>query len=104
MKTINPTAHSSIEKGSQAGRAGDFNLIGPAVGAESIDVSNGDYVIESPLGAKALWVGVAGDVSLVMIDGTDVVFEGVPAGTLLPIQFMLVYQEATTAESLVALT
>ena len=103
MAKPNRKAHSNYEHGSHAGRAGDFNLLGPAVGAEIIDVSEADQVIESSLGAKGLYVGKTGDVSLMMVDETDVVFKVVQAGTLLPIQFSLVYSEGTTADSLVAL-
>jgi len=38
-----------------------------------------------------------------MVDGIDVVFESVQAGTILPIQFQLVYADGTTASALVAL-
>lgn len=100
---VNPKAHSSYESGSHAGRAGDFNLLGPAVGAETIDVDGQDQVIESSLGAKGLYVGETGDVSVMMVDSTDAVFKNVPSGTLLPIQFSLVYSEGTTASSLLAL-
>lgn len=52
---------------------------------------------------RALWVGGAGDLSLVFADGgSAVTIAGVPAGTLLPVQVTKV-MDATTATSIVAL-
>jgi len=53
--------------------------------------------------ARALWVGGAGNVSVVMMDGNTVVFTGVAAGTLLPIRFSRVNATGTTATNMVAL-
>jgi hypothetical protein len=53
--------------------------------------------------ARALWVGSAGDVSVVMQDGTTVVFTSVPAGSLLPIRFSRVNSTNTDASDMVAL-
>jgi hypothetical protein len=36
--------------------------------------------------ARALYVGVAGDVTLTTINGEEVTFVGVPAGTTLPVR------------------
>ena len=52
---------------------------------------------------RALWVGGAGDLSLVFADGgSAVTIAGVPAGTLVPVQVTKV-MDATTATSIVAL-
>ena len=48
-------------------------------------------------------MGKTGNVSVSMVDGVDVVFERVQAGTILPIQFQLVHADATTASALIAL-
>jgi hypothetical protein len=54
-------------------------------------------------GARALWVGGAGNLTLDFADGTtNVVITGVPAGTLLPIAPLRV-KAATTATNVVAL-
>lgn len=55
-------------------------------------------------GVRALYIGGAGDVS-VNFPGrsTAVVFVGVPAGTVLPVQAMRVRATGTTATSIVAL-
>lgn len=58
--------------------------------------------------AKALYVGGAGDVTVIMVGdyatpGTPVTFSGVPAGTILPIQVRRVNAIGTTATLIVAL-
>jgi hypothetical protein len=53
---------------------------------------------------RGLYVGVAGDVSVEMLDtGTAVVFTAVPAGTVLPIRVTRVNATATDATNIVAL-
>lgn len=57
--------------------------------------------------ARALYVGVAGDVAAVANDitgaETAVVFKNVPAGTILPIRTKRVNATGTTATDIVAL-
>lgn len=54
--------------------------------------------------AKALYVGGAGDVSLIAADDSvAVVFAAVPAGTILPVQTKRVLDTNTDATSIVAL-
>lgn len=95
--------NSAIETGRDAGRPGDFILLGPAVGAETIDLRDGDHVIESSSGAKGLYVGEDGAVRLIMVDGSEPTFSNVKSGSVLDIQFVAVYKEGTTASKLVAL-
>lgn len=53
---------------------------------------------------RGLWVGAAGDVSIVAeSDAAAVTIVGVPAGTLLPIRAKAVRVSGTTATSIVAL-
>jgi hypothetical protein len=94
---------SSYQKGSAAGRPADYSLLSPAVGIEVIDTSSGDHPLSSTTGAKGLWVGTTGNVKVMMVDGSEAVFVGVTEGTLIPIQFQLVFKSGTTADSLVAL-
>jgi hypothetical protein len=55
-------------------------------------------------GVRALYIGGAGDVSVNFPGSpTAVVFVGVPAGTVLPVQAMRVRATGTTATSIVAL-
>lgn len=53
--------------------------------------------------ARALYVGVAGNVTLVAFDGNNVLFTAVPAGTILPIAHTRVNSTGTTATSMTAL-
>lgn len=52
---------------------------------------------------RAIYVGVGGDISLVDLSGETVVFAGVIAGSILPVQTARVNATDTTASSLVAL-
>lgn len=54
--------------------------------------------------SRALWVGGAGNVIVIMQDGTQVTFTAVAAGTLLPICISRVMSTNTTATSMVALS
>lgn len=53
--------------------------------------------------ALSLWVGGAGNVRVTTVRGDDILFSGVPAGTLLPIQVTRVFATNTTATLIVAL-
>ena len=53
---------------------------------------------------RGLWVGGAGNISVLMFDGNAVTIIGVPAGTLLPLRVQRVNATATTATNMVALT
>ena len=50
---------------------------------------------------RAVYVGGSGDISIELHDGSDVVFVGVPAGTVLPIQGVGINSTNTTATSMV---
>lgn len=52
---------------------------------------------------RALWVGGAGNVAMVAIDGSVGTLEGVAAGTLLPVRFKRVNSTNTTATLMVAI-
>lgn len=58
--------------------------------------SNGTY-------PRALWVGGAGNLTVTMADGGDVLFSAVPAGTMLDIQVSHVKATGTAATNIVAL-
>lgn len=53
--------------------------------------------------ARALYVGGAGDVALRTVDGTDIVFRALAAGSVLPVGAVRVAATGTTAQNLVAL-
>jgi len=50
---------------------------------------------------RAIYVGGAGDLAVEFVDGTQVVFASVGAGTLLPINVRKVLSTGTTATSIV---
>ena len=52
---------------------------------------------------RAIYAGVGGDISIVDLSGETVVFSGVLAGSILPVQTSRVNATATTATSLIAL-
>lgn len=52
---------------------------------------------------RALYVSGAGDVKVVTIGGSTVVFAAVPAGTILPVACVRVFSTGTTATGLVGM-
>lgn len=73
----------------------------PGVSAFAITPHATDEVNPIP---RALYVGVAGNLTVrLMNDSADVLFVGVPAGTVLPIRPQYVRASGTTAGSLVGL-
>lgn len=73
----------------------------PAQGAVAVVPSDTVSLVPAP--CRALWVGGAGDISVLMADGASATLVGVPAGALLPIAVRRVNSTATTATSIVAL-
>jgi hypothetical protein len=53
--------------------------------------------------SRALYVGQSGALSVEMADGDVVTFEGVPAGSMLPIRATKVRDTGTTAASILSL-
>ena len=76
----------------------DFTTL-PAYSAKSITPSDTD---EFPV-TRAIYVGSAGDIVVVMGDGTQLTFAGAVAGSVLPIRVKKVLSTDTTASSLIAL-
>lgn len=68
---------------------------------ECTAVTKSDVTTYSPM-FDALYVGGAGNVTIVDGDGNTVEFVGVPAGTILPVNAYQV-MDATTATSIVGL-
>jgi len=60
---------------------------------------------DSALGtfARALYVGTGGNVSVVTVGGTTVLFSGVPSGSVLPVRCSQVRSTGTTASNIVGL-
>ena len=56
-----------------------------------------------PHETRAIYVGVSGDLSLLMVDGSAITLGGVIAGSLVPVRAMRVKATDTTADQLVGL-
>jgi hypothetical protein len=70
------------------------------IAAEAAAVTPND---STQIRARALYVGGAGNVSVVMAGGQTVTFANVPAGALLPIEVAVVRATGTTATNIIAL-
>lgn len=53
--------------------------------------------------ARAVYVGVSGDITAVFADGAAVLFKSVPQGSVLPIEIRRINATGTTASSLVGI-
>ena len=73
----------------------------PAFGAVVVTTNDSTDLTKAP--TRALYIGVAGDVKVDMMDGSaGVVFKAAPVGVL-PIRVTRVYATGTTATNIVAL-
>lgn len=72
----------------------------PASGVFAVTLSN---TTKFTTNARAIYVGVGGDVSLLAADGTTAVFKSVPTGATLPVQTRRVNVTGTTATDIVGL-
>ncbi|HEC44796.1 MAG TPA: hypothetical protein ENI20_18430 [Bacteroides sp.] len=50
-----------------------------------------------------LWVGAGGDVNVITVDGSSIVFVGIVGGTLLPVRIRRVLVTSTTASNMTVL-
>ena len=94
---------SELAGGRSAGRVPDMTLIAPSSDAEAIDITSEDHSISSQSGAKGLFVGGAGNVKMLTAAGNTRTFTGVVAGTILPIQYSIIFKTDTTATNMMAL-
>jgi hypothetical protein len=72
----------------------------PAQAAQSVTPSDNEDLTNV---SRALYIGRAGDVSVVMVSGQSVSFTDVAAGTILPLRVQRVNASDTTASEIVAL-
>ena len=78
----------------------------PAVGAFAItksDTTVFDNIGANPPPARSIYVGGAGDLSVIMSDDSAVTFSSVPAGMVIPITVKKVMSTGTTATLLIGL-
>lgn len=78
----------------------DVSKTTPATGGEAVTPSD---ATELTYISRALWVGGAGAVAVLMETGEVLTLSGVPAGTLLPLRVKRVNATNTTATLIVAL-
>lgn len=76
-------------------------LTSPADTAEAVTPSDS---VDLTNVSRALWVGGAGNISVIMGNGATVLFSGIAAGTLLPIRVSRVKSTSTTATLIVAIS
>jgi len=77
----------------------DISSITPPAAAEAITPADATYITPT----RGVYVGVSGDLKVIMLDGTAVTFVGLAAGVIHPIVCVLIYDTGTTATSIVAL-
>ena len=80
------------------------NVVGntsPATIAEAVTPSDS---IDLTNVCRALWIGGAGNISVIMANGATVLFSGVAAGTMLPLRVSRVRSTSTTATLIVAIS
>lgn len=73
----------------------------PAIVAAPVTPNDGADLSEY---YRALYIGVAGDLTCQMMDDTQVTFANVPAGLVLPARVKRVLATGTTADSIVGLS
>lgn len=78
----------------------DAGLVGP--GDDAFAVTPSDSV-DFTVAARALYVGVTGNVVVITKGGTAITFTAVPAGMILPIRCTRVNSTNTTATNIVGL-
>ena len=80
------------------------NFVGntsPATIAEAVTPSDSTDLTNV---SRALWVGGAGNISVIMANGSTVLFSGIAAGTMLPLRVSRVRSTSTTATLIVAIS
>lgn len=77
-----------------------FGLSGPATTARTVSPND---ATDLPEVSRALYIGTAGNLSVIMADGMTANFTSIPAGTILPIRVSRVRNTGTTAGAIVTL-
>ena len=80
-----------------------FDMLAPYTGGQTVTPSDTvDGSTEFTKFARALWIGVAGDVTLITTEGTTLLFKAVPVGEL-RVQCKQVKATGTAATNMLAL-
>jgi hypothetical protein len=77
-----------------------ISLVGPAGTAFAITPADAADLSEV---TRSLYVGGPGNISVVMLSGAQLTFQGLAAGTILPVRVRRVRATGTTATSIVGL-
>lgn len=78
----------------------NFGVNGPYTAGETVTPHDTNEFANA---ATAIWVGTTGNAAVVLLDGTVLQFNSIPAGTLLRIACKRVNSTNTTASNMVAL-
>ena len=62
-----------------------------------------NYGSDLPVMPRAIYVGIGGDLAVILADGDSVTLAAVPGGIILPVRARRVRQSGTSASALVAL-
>jgi hypothetical protein len=75
------------------------DLLAPASDGAAVSLSD---TVDLPVASKRLWVGGAGNVTLITVKGTALTYTAVPAGTYLLVRASRVKSTGTSASNIVA--
>jgi hypothetical protein len=81
----------------------NFDVVNSDVPAEYAATVTPSDTVNFARDCRGLYVGVGGNISLLLINGTTTVFANVPTGSILPVRARRVNSTGTTANSIVAL-
>ena len=76
-------------------------LNSPGIDAFAVSPSNGN---DLPQVTRALYVGVAGDVRVELMSGTEATFPAMQAGVMYPLRVRKVFSTGTSAQGLVGVS
>ena len=79
-----------------------FGLSPDSCAGSAVAITTANSDLAHPV--RSLYVGGAGNVRVTTVNGQDVTFVGVQAGTILPISVKRVWSTSTTATSIVGLS
>lgn len=77
-----------------------FEQCGPALDGFAVTPSDSTVFTGQ---VKGLYIGTGGDVNVVTLAGTTILFKAVPTGTFMPVMVQQVLATSTTASNIVAL-
>ena len=79
-----------------------FGLTPDSCAASAVAITKADSDLAHPV--RSLYIGGAGNIRVTTVNGQDVTFTGVLAGTILPVSVKRVWSTNTTATGIVGLS